>query len=239
MVEGFKYAYDGFVGGKTGYTSDARQTLVSCAEKNGVKLICVIMKEESPDQFLDTQKLFDYGFDGFKLVNIRDNETKYNLDSSTFFDTDLDIMGSSKQAIVLNSSGNIMIPKTAEFSDTDVILKYLNGSDESVAGLFYSFSGNPVGSTTIDYAESDGRTFEFSNIIRDSSNNNSPKKLVHDKKIIFVNIKRIIIILAIILIVLIVFFFIKSFISSYSYSSRHLGSGRKKRYKKRNDKLNL
>ena len=62
MVHGFKYQYDGFIGGKTGYTKDARQTLVSCAERGGLRLICVIMKEESPDQFLDTQKLFDYGF---------------------------------------------------------------------------------------------------------------------------------------------------------------------------------
>ena len=56
-----------FKGGKTGYTSDARQTLVTCAEQNGMKLICVIMREESPEQFYDTVKLFDYGFSIFPL----------------------------------------------------------------------------------------------------------------------------------------------------------------------------
>lgn len=37
-------AYDGIKGGKTGYTDEARQTLVTCAERNGMKLICVVMK---------------------------------------------------------------------------------------------------------------------------------------------------------------------------------------------------
>ena len=46
--------YEGIKGGKTGYTDEARQTLVTCAEQNGMKLICVILKEESPEQFYDT-----------------------------------------------------------------------------------------------------------------------------------------------------------------------------------------
>ncbi|HOO26984.1 MAG TPA: D-alanyl-D-alanine carboxypeptidase family protein, partial [Lachnospiraceae bacterium] len=70
MLSGEKYAYDGIIGGKTGYTNDARQTLVTCAERDGIRLICVIMKEESPDQFLDTAALFDYGFDNFQKLNI-------------------------------------------------------------------------------------------------------------------------------------------------------------------------
>ena len=52
---------EGIVGGKTGYTSQAGETLVSCAERNGMKLICVVMKDGSPDQFLDSAKLLEYG----------------------------------------------------------------------------------------------------------------------------------------------------------------------------------
>ena len=55
------YAYEYLVGSKTGYTSEARQTLVSCAQKDGLKLICVIMKEESPSQYTDTIDLFNFG----------------------------------------------------------------------------------------------------------------------------------------------------------------------------------
>ena len=235
MVRGFRYQYDGFIGGKTGYTRDARQTLVSCAERNGVRLICVIMKEESPDQFLDTQKLFDYGFDGFKIVNIKDNETRYTLNSSTFFKTDLDIMGSSRQALELNDSGYVILPKTAEFEDATVELEYSDGSGDHVATLKYYYDDNPVGSTTLDYAQSDRAVFEFSNILRDSMDAKEPKALKRNKNTIFVNVRRIVIILASILFLILLVMFIKSFISSYSYSysDKQLRDLKKKKYKKR------
>lgn len=53
--------YDGFVGGKTGYTSKAGNTLVSVAERNGVRLVAVVLKC-SGTHYTDTKKLFDYGF---------------------------------------------------------------------------------------------------------------------------------------------------------------------------------
>ena len=67
-------AYDGIVGGKTGFVSQARQTLITCAEKSGMKLVCVVFKEESPAQFTDTVALFDYGFQNFQVLNISENE---------------------------------------------------------------------------------------------------------------------------------------------------------------------
>ena len=66
-------SYEGIVGGKTGYTDQARETLVTCAEKNGMKLICVVFMEESPTQFTDTVTLFDYAFNNFHLVNVADS----------------------------------------------------------------------------------------------------------------------------------------------------------------------
>lgn len=53
--------YPGVIGGKTGYTSLAGNTLVTCAEKDGVRLIAVVMKSKST-QYTDTKALLDYGF---------------------------------------------------------------------------------------------------------------------------------------------------------------------------------
>lgn len=53
--------YPGVVGGKTGYTSAAGNTLVTYAEKNGTRLIVVIMKSKST-HYDDTKALLDYGF---------------------------------------------------------------------------------------------------------------------------------------------------------------------------------
>ncbi len=41
------YSYEGIIGGKTGYTDNAGQTLVTGCEQAGMRLICVVMKEDS------------------------------------------------------------------------------------------------------------------------------------------------------------------------------------------------
>ena len=53
--------YDGILGGKTGYTSKAGNTLVTCAERNGVRMVAVVMKCAGT-HYSDTKKLLDYGF---------------------------------------------------------------------------------------------------------------------------------------------------------------------------------
>lgn len=56
--------YEGIIGGKTGYTSKAGNTLVTAVEKNGVRLIAVVMKA-SGTQYTDTKALLDYGFGNY------------------------------------------------------------------------------------------------------------------------------------------------------------------------------
>ncbi|MCI8887813.1 MAG: D-alanyl-D-alanine carboxypeptidase [Hungatella sp.] len=53
--------YEGIIGGKTGYTSLAGNTLVTGAERNGIRLIAVIMKSKAT-HYTDTKALLDYGF---------------------------------------------------------------------------------------------------------------------------------------------------------------------------------
>ncbi len=54
--------YQGIVGGKTGYTSlVAGNTLVTCAERDGKRLIAVVLKSKQT-HYTDTKALLDYGF---------------------------------------------------------------------------------------------------------------------------------------------------------------------------------
>lgn len=62
IIPGGEYAYEYLIGCKTGYTDVARSCLVSCAEKDGMKLICVVMHDETPYQYQDTISLFEYSF---------------------------------------------------------------------------------------------------------------------------------------------------------------------------------
>lgn len=52
--------YEYCVAGKTGYTDKAGRTLVSCAEKDGIRLIAVTLGD--PDDWNDHKNMFDYGF---------------------------------------------------------------------------------------------------------------------------------------------------------------------------------
>ncbi len=59
--------YEGIIGGKTGYTSLAGNTLVTGAERNGVRLIAVVMKSKST-HYQDTKAMLDYGFANYEKL---------------------------------------------------------------------------------------------------------------------------------------------------------------------------
>ncbi|MCZ4521118.1 D-alanyl-D-alanine carboxypeptidase [Rhodococcus ruber] len=58
------YNYEGALGGKTGYTDDARQTFVAGAERNGRRLVVTIMKGDVLPirPWEQAARLLDYGF---------------------------------------------------------------------------------------------------------------------------------------------------------------------------------
>ena len=60
--------YDGCLGGKTGYTSDAGNSLVTYAQRNGMYLISVVLADNAVYQYPDTAALLDYGFSNFHKV---------------------------------------------------------------------------------------------------------------------------------------------------------------------------
>ncbi len=60
--------YEGIIGGKTGYTSKAGNTLATAVEKDGHELIVVVMKS-SQKHYEDTKALLDYGFKVIEASN--------------------------------------------------------------------------------------------------------------------------------------------------------------------------
>ena len=150
--------YEGIVGGKTGYTDLARETLVTCAEKDGLKLICVVLMEESPSQFTDTVTLFNYGFNNFKAVNVADEDGRYMPDDSLFFESDRDVFGRSGTILKLSRNDQIIIPKTSSIEDTDYEILYDLSDEEksqiptAIAKVAYTFNGAPIGNAYVCYS---------------------------------------------------------------------------------------
>lgn len=72
MMEGRDYAYDGVMGGKTGYTEDAGCTLVTYAKRGEMRLVAVVMNSIN-GAYADTASLLDYGFNNFQKVSMKVN----------------------------------------------------------------------------------------------------------------------------------------------------------------------
>ncbi|MFS1510932.1 D-alanyl-D-alanine carboxypeptidase family protein [Chengkuizengella sp. SCS-71B] len=79
MLEGWKsynnnfssIAYEGLDGLKTGSTTEAGFCFTGTAERDGIRLISVVMNAESkPARFEETRKLMDYGFNNFEIKTV-------------------------------------------------------------------------------------------------------------------------------------------------------------------------
>ena len=61
MISNYKtreHLYEYCTGGKTGYTNAAGATLVSFAEKDGLALVCVVMRTNAAVYYKDTRNMF-------------------------------------------------------------------------------------------------------------------------------------------------------------------------------------
>lgn len=59
--------YPGMIGGKTGYTSKAGNTLVTGVERDGIRLIAVVLKSKGT-HYTDTKAMLDYGFANYQTL---------------------------------------------------------------------------------------------------------------------------------------------------------------------------
>lgn len=171
LLPGQSKAYPYLVGSKTGYTDAARNCLVSCAEKDGLKLICVVLKDENPVYYDDTIQLFDYGFANFRKITVAQAESKYDIGTSAFY-SGKDIFGTSKPLLSLNQEDFIVLPVNARFEDTQSSISYDTQSSRQAAVISYTYHGQAVGTASVDFTASENRyTFENSGNADDLSGN--------------------------------------------------------------------
>lgn len=70
-----QYAYEYYIGGKTGFTNTAGYTLCAAAKKNNRTLIgCVFNAADADIRYADLIKLFEYGYSTFTTVEITESE---------------------------------------------------------------------------------------------------------------------------------------------------------------------
>ena len=204
-----KYLYPYCVGGKTGYTATANSTLVTYAEKDGMTLICVVMNTQSPNQFIDTVNLFDYAFDNFQVLNVSENDTDYSAEATV----DHGNLNNIAPFVELDKDAVIVLPKTAEFSDTSSSVEY-NDSDPEIAGsITYTYAGRNVGKADIKTTGVVVEGYAFDN----ESTEEEEQEAVST-----VQVKPIVVVLLIVAVILlgVLLFFLKRFYDNY-YIIKH------------------
>ncbi len=233
IIPGGTYAYEYLVGCKTGYTSNSRYNLVSCAEKDGMRLICVVLRDESPLQYEDTISLFNYGFSNFDKVNVSQTETKYNIDDVGMFYGGSDIFGNSKSLLTLNKDDHIILPRTASFDDTDSVISYETQNADQAALITYTYHGVDIGTVRVDFAEEDNGTHIFDT--QPEVEEDLSEEETTEKTFIFINIVRILAIPAILAVALFILCVVRAVLRNYQFSFgfRRRGWTKKKKKPKR------
>lgn len=141
-------SYDGCIGVKTGFTDSARRTLVSCAERDGVKLIAVTLN--APDDWSDHTKMLDYGFEKVKLC-----EMKYDTSSLS-----VSVIGSDKETVGVKCDST-ELPLCDEQKDKVTVKIYMPKfvyagilAGDKIGEICYELDGVVIATTELTAAES-------------------------------------------------------------------------------------
>ncbi len=107
--------YSGVDGLKTGFTSDAGYCLTSTAKKDNMRLITVVMNEETAaKRSSDTTQMLDYGFNTYTVKTIIDTKKAIGK---------VDVFLGNEKNIDITSSEEVTILKKKTEEDRNIIYK--------------------------------------------------------------------------------------------------------------------
>ena len=110
-------------------------------------LICVVMNTKTPNHYLDTRELFEWGFDNFSQWNISENEDSEDLKES-FFDASSDIFDTGDALATIDEDSQLTLPKGVDFDDTQMTITSEDGDPKAI----YTYEDHVVGTASVTYS---------------------------------------------------------------------------------------
>lgn len=103
------YYYPYVIAGKTGYTAEAKNCLVSVANKDNLQLICVILGGLRTDnglsaRFVDSKNLYEYGYNNYTLRKITDRDSiakQIEISNATKETKELDLLTTNEITAII------------------------------------------------------------------------------------------------------------------------------------------
>lgn len=188
-----KYLDDTVFAGKTGYTTDALNTLVTCGTRNGMDVIVVTMRTRSTAEkgvplFTDTAALLDYA-NNFEKLNISENEKTFVVGNAYDFSIESDGSDSSASLVSIDPDSSIILPNTLSFSDAAASISFEEHEDGNKAYLTYEYADQILGKASITLADNSEKDFHFSDTEsneNDANGENGPKFITINLKVILI-----------------------------------------------------
>lgn len=145
---GSEYYCEGAMAGKTGYTSLAGNTLVTYAERNGRRIISVILKGSDKYQYyMDAKNIMNFGFVSFKNEAVNGNETFLEEQE------ELELGGTTYPVSQLRLEDEaVTLPATAQFTDAarTLVTELPEGHPPAAVGILeYTYKDRKIGSAYI------------------------------------------------------------------------------------------
>lgn len=106
------YYYKYAIAGKTGYTTEAKNCLVSVSNKDGFELICVVLSagvypNNLSAKFIDTKAIFEYGYNNYAIRKLREKNaiaTQIDISNGTKETSNLDLLLSDDISAVVSQN---------------------------------------------------------------------------------------------------------------------------------------
>lgn len=154
MLPGGNFEYKYAIGGKTGNSTEAGSCLISYAQKDDQRLICVVMNSTDSDKYKDTITLFDYIFNNFKRIYVSEYESGISFNSLEIFDVTGSVLQDSNVNIKFNDDAYVLVPVNVFFYDLTSIMTYADsesysGDSSGFANIHYFYNNKDVGVATI------------------------------------------------------------------------------------------
>lgn len=119
IIPNNKIYYPYITAGKTGFTTQAGDCLVSCSYKDNLELICVILGgktiNDTSSRFSDTKKLYEFGYENYSiktLVNKNDVLNQIEVENATNDTKALDLLSDNTiNALIKNGNDNNIKPE--------------------------------------------------------------------------------------------------------------------------------
>ena len=144
LIAGNSNYYPNLIAGKTGYTSEAGECLVSAVYNDNLELVGVILN--SNNRFKDTRSLYNYGYTNFSIKNIvneKDIITNVEVKNATKDTKNLNLLVSENIPVLANNSDDLskIEPQITLNSDIKAPIEdgqVLGKVSYSVNGITYS-----------------------------------------------------------------------------------------------------